>query len=66
MKNNIRQHIEIYRKGLQNWAREMYKLSPEGTIDLLTALSKLNEDSQMMRMADQLLYVYSYKYMRGE
>lgn len=62
MKNNIGQ----YRKGLQNWAREMYKLSPEGTIDLLTALSKLNEDSQMMRMADQLLYVYSYKYMRGE
>lgn len=62
----MKDYIEQYRKGLQNWAREMYKLSPEGTIDLLTALSELNEDSQMMRMADQLLYVYSYKYMKGE
>lgn len=58
-------YIKTYRKGLYNWAYEAYKLDPQGTINLLNTLTKLNTNKQMVQVADQALFVYSGKYMKG-
>lgn len=58
-------YIETYRKGLYNWAHEAYKLDPQGTINLLNTLTKLNTNKQMVQAADQALFVYSGKYTKG-